>query len=162
MRCALQAIRVLGVLGALDPYRHKVHLGQIGVKGDSGAVFSMSETKPDSDMGIQRVNFHNEIIIMSIITGAQTAGCLLIVCNGYLDLLKCKHDIVTSPLSQHVTSLSLIFSSLSLNLVTYLSLLCHFFVTSLSLLCYFCVTFVSLLCHFFCIHRWHQFEWVAS
>jgi len=45
---------VLGVLGALDPYKHKVHLGQIrSMQGDSGAVLSMSETKPDTDTSQQ-------------------------------------------------------------------------------------------------------------
>lgn len=39
----VQAIRVLGVLGALDPYRHKVHLGEVSLSRDSGA---MSEAKP--------------------------------------------------------------------------------------------------------------------
>ena len=39
----VQAIRVLGVLGALDPYRHKVHLGEVSFSRDSGA---MSEAKP--------------------------------------------------------------------------------------------------------------------
>jgi len=48
-----QAIRVLGVLGALDPYKHKLHLGQIKMGSDSGAVLSMSETKPDSETGQQ-------------------------------------------------------------------------------------------------------------
>jgi len=41
--CCVQAIRVLGVLGALDPYRHKVHLGEVSLSRDSGA---MSEAKP--------------------------------------------------------------------------------------------------------------------
>ena len=39
----VQTIRVLGVLGALDPYRHKVHLGEVSLSRDSGA---MSEAKP--------------------------------------------------------------------------------------------------------------------
>jgi len=44
---------VLGLLGALDPYKHKISLGQIDTQSDSGAVLSMSETKPgqDSELG---------------------------------------------------------------------------------------------------------------
>ena len=50
LRCvAFQSIRVLGLLGALDPYKHKVNLGQIDVMSDSGAVLSMSEPKSGQD-----------------------------------------------------------------------------------------------------------------
>jgi len=49
MLVALQAIRVLGLLGALDPWKHKVHLGQIDSAGDSGAVLSQSDTKTEQD-----------------------------------------------------------------------------------------------------------------
>jgi len=48
----VQAIRVLGVLGALDPYRHKVHLGEVSVSRDSGA---MSEAKPLQEAGQQGI-----------------------------------------------------------------------------------------------------------
>ena len=44
-----QAIRVLGLLGALDPYKHKVFLGQIDSSYDSGAVLSQSDSKQDID-----------------------------------------------------------------------------------------------------------------
>ena len=47
---------MLGVLGALDPYKHKVHLGQINMSSDSGAVLSMSETKPDADSAQQGID----------------------------------------------------------------------------------------------------------
>ena len=48
----IQAIRVLGVLGALDPYRHKVHLGEVSLSRDSGA---MSEAKPLQEAGQQGI-----------------------------------------------------------------------------------------------------------
>ena len=48
----VQAIRVLGALGALDPYRHKVHLGEVSLSNDSGA---MSEAKPLQDAGQQGI-----------------------------------------------------------------------------------------------------------
>ena len=41
---------MLGVLGALDPYRHKVHLGEVSSSSESGA---MSEAKPLQDAGPQ-------------------------------------------------------------------------------------------------------------
>ena len=44
-----QAIRVLGLLGALDPYKHKVFLGQIDSSSNAGAVLSQSEEKGGVD-----------------------------------------------------------------------------------------------------------------
>ena len=44
-------MRVLGLLGALDPYKHKVNIGQIDMVGDAGAVLSMFETKADDESG---------------------------------------------------------------------------------------------------------------
>jgi len=52
---SVQAIRVLGVLGALDPYRHKVHLGEVSLSRDSGA---MSEAKPLHEAGQQGTLCH--------------------------------------------------------------------------------------------------------
>ena len=47
----LQVVRVLGLLGALDPYKHKIFLGQIDSAISSGAVLSQSESelKLDAD-----------------------------------------------------------------------------------------------------------------
>ena len=45
-----EAIRVLGLLGALDPYKHKINLGVIDRSSDAGAVLSMSEAKPGQDL----------------------------------------------------------------------------------------------------------------
>ena len=36
-------------MGALDPWRHKVHLGQIDKKGEVGAVLSQSDSKRGMD-----------------------------------------------------------------------------------------------------------------
>ncbi len=36
---------MLGLLGALDPYKHKVFLGQIDSQTDAGAVLSQSDPK---------------------------------------------------------------------------------------------------------------------
>ena len=36
-------------MGALDPWRHKVHLGQVDKKGEAGAVLSQSDPKKGAD-----------------------------------------------------------------------------------------------------------------
>lgn len=46
----LKAIRVLGLLGALDPYKHKVNIGMIDQSRDASAV-SLSESKSSQDSG---------------------------------------------------------------------------------------------------------------
>nr|WIM49540.1 HIF1a pathway protein [Daphnia magna] len=43
-----ETLRVLGLLGALDPYKHKMNLGHIDSQGDSSAVMSMSDGR-DAD-----------------------------------------------------------------------------------------------------------------
>lgn len=48
--CHHQAIRVLGLLGALDPYKHKVNIGMIDQSRDASAV-SLSESKSSQDSG---------------------------------------------------------------------------------------------------------------
>ena len=42
---------MLGFLGALDPYKHKVNRGQIDMMGDSGAVLSESKAEEESNLG---------------------------------------------------------------------------------------------------------------
>lgn len=49
----LEAIRVLGLLGALDPYKHKINLGQI----DSAIPLSTADAKSESDLGIGLCDF---------------------------------------------------------------------------------------------------------
>ncbi|CAH1240669.1 MTOR [Branchiostoma lanceolatum] len=46
-----EAVRVLGLLGALDPYIHKVNTGVIDRSSDSGAVVSLSDTKSSPESG---------------------------------------------------------------------------------------------------------------
>lgn len=50
MSAVQQAIRVLGLLGALDPYKHKVNIGMIDQSRDASAV-SLSESKSSQDSG---------------------------------------------------------------------------------------------------------------
>uniref|UniRef100_T1ISC3 Serine/threonine-protein kinase TOR n=1 Tax=Strigamia maritima TaxID=126957 RepID=T1ISC3_STRMM len=45
-----EAIRVLGLIGALDPYRHKMNVGTINHSGDSGVVISMTDSKAEADL----------------------------------------------------------------------------------------------------------------
>lgn len=41
-------IRVLGLLGALDPYKHKMNVGTIKIQEDTGvAVISITDPKTD-------------------------------------------------------------------------------------------------------------------
>lgn len=47
--CRRGTIRVLGLLGALDPYKHKMHLGQIDVEGNAAALVSMTDPKSDAE-----------------------------------------------------------------------------------------------------------------
>ncbi len=51
-----QAIRVLGLLGALDPYKHKVNIGMIDQSRDASAV-SLSESKSSQDSGRPVITF---------------------------------------------------------------------------------------------------------
>lgn len=44
-------LMLTGVLGALDPYKHKVNLGQIEMSRDSGAVLSEYKVDEDSEQG---------------------------------------------------------------------------------------------------------------
>ncbi|XP_050539572.1 serine/threonine-protein kinase mTOR [Daktulosphaira vitifoliae] len=44
-----ETIRVLGLLGALDPYKHKMNLGQIDSQIESTAFLSMTDSRPISE-----------------------------------------------------------------------------------------------------------------
>lgn len=44
-----ETIRVLGLLGALDPYKHKMNLGQIDSQVDSTALLSMTDLKSEAE-----------------------------------------------------------------------------------------------------------------
>lgn len=40
---------MLGLLGALDPYKHKMNLGQIDTQVDSTALLSMTDIKSEAE-----------------------------------------------------------------------------------------------------------------
>lgn len=44
-----ETIRVLGLLGALDPYKHKMNLGQIDSQVDSTALLSITDNKTEAE-----------------------------------------------------------------------------------------------------------------
>lgn len=54
-----QAIRVLGLLGALDPYKHKVNIGMIDQSRDASAV-SLSESKSSQDSGRSQITVNTD------------------------------------------------------------------------------------------------------
>jgi len=41
-----ETIRLLGLLGALDPYKHKMNLGKIDSQIESTALLSMTDSRP--------------------------------------------------------------------------------------------------------------------
>lgn len=45
-----ETIRVLGLLGALDTFKHKMYLGQVDTRMNSTALLSMSDGKYDSEI----------------------------------------------------------------------------------------------------------------
>lgn len=49
LHCRRETIRVLGLLGALDPYKHKMNLGQIDSQIDSTALLAMTDVKGELD-----------------------------------------------------------------------------------------------------------------
>lgn len=106
------------MLGALDPYKHKIHLGQLGKVGDFGAVLSMSESKPEQDSSQQGEINTNEMLV-SMVSGSLDDFYPAI---SIAILMRYIRD---PSLSQHYTvivqSVSFIFKSLGIKCVPYLS-----------------------------------------
>jgi FKBP12-rapamycin complex-associated protein len=128
---------VLGLLGALDPYKHKVHLGQIDMKGDSGAVLSMSESKSQSDAGQSSESscavcraFHLDL--MFFVGDYSTSEMLVSMSTATLEefypaiAIGTLMRIIRDPsLNQHhtmvVQAITFIFKSLGIKCVPYIS-----------------------------------------
>ncbi|GAB6019044.1 hypothetical protein CHUAL_000671 [Chamberlinius hualienensis] len=111
-----EALRVLGLLGALDPYKHKVNLGQIDHSGDTGTVISM----PESDVDY-----------LDTVQDLTTSEMLVNLCPQTLDefypavAISTLMKIIRDPtLSQHhtmvVQAVTFIFKSLGIKCVPYL------------------------------------------
>lgn len=81
---SFQAIRVLGLLGALDPYKHKVNIGMIDQSRDASAV-SLSESKSSQD-SCKHLNFFQ---IDSFMIYKQILTVLLPVCLLFLKTHYC-------------------------------------------------------------------------
>lgn len=111
-----EALRVLGLLGALDPYKHKMNLGQIDHCGDSGVVLSMSE--PQSELESSQDLNASELLV-NLGSGATLDEFYPAVAIGTL------MRVVRDPtLVQHhtmvVQAVTFIFKSLGIKCVPYL------------------------------------------
>lgn len=108
-------IRVLGLLGALDPYKHKMHLGQIDVEGSATALVSMTDPKSEIE-DIQEMSTSEMLIHMSNATLDEFYPAIAIA-----TLMRIIRD---STLAQHHTSVvqavTFVFKSLNMNCVTYI------------------------------------------
>ncbi len=79
-----QAIRVLGLLGALDPYKHKVNIGMIDQSRDASAV-SLSESKSSQDSGRPVITFEVTLFLFVCLV-AIYSSCVLIVFKTFFSL----------------------------------------------------------------------------
>lgn len=108
-------IRVLGLLGALDPYKHKMHLGQIDVEGSATALVSMTDPKSEIE-AIQEMSTSEMLIHMSSATLDEFYPAIAIA-----TLMRIIRD---STLAQHhhsvVQAVTFVFKSLNMNCVTYI------------------------------------------
>ncbi|OXA52223.1 Serine/threonine-protein kinase mTOR [Folsomia candida] len=108
-------IRVLGLLGALDPYKHKMHLGQIDVEGNAIALVSMTDPKSEIE-SVQEMSTSEMLIHMSNATLDEFYPSIAIA-----TLMRIIRD---NTLAQHHTSVvqavTFVFKSLNVSCVTYI------------------------------------------
>ncbi|XP_076166943.1 serine/threonine-protein kinase Tor isoform X1 [Ptiloglossa arizonensis] len=109
-----ETIRVLGLLGALDPYKHKMNLGQIDSQLDT--LTSMADTKSDAE-NTQDLTTSEMLVNMSSSTLEEYYPAIAIA-----TLMR----IIRDPtLSQHhtmvVQAVTFIFKSLGIKCVPYIS-----------------------------------------
>ncbi|XP_071144772.1 serine/threonine-protein kinase mTOR-like isoform X1 [Mytilus edulis] len=110
-----EVIRVLGLLGALDPHKHKMNLGLIQ-KTEAGAVFSMSDPKANQDAS-QPENTSEMLANMSATSTLEEFYLAIAIAT----LMK----IIRDPnLSQHhtmvVQAITFIFKSVGIKCVPYI------------------------------------------
>lgn len=105
-----EAIRVLGLLGALDPYKHKVNLGVIDHSGESGCVLSLNDSSQES----QELNASEMLVNM---TGSLDEFYPAIAIGTLMRIIR------DPSLSQHhtmvVQAITFIFKSLGIRCVPY-------------------------------------------
>ncbi|XP_066992513.2 serine/threonine-protein kinase mTOR isoform X2 [Anabrus simplex] len=117
-----ETIRVLGLLGALDPYKHKMNLGQIDSQVDSTALLSMTDHKSESEAS------H----VMKLSEELTTSEMLVNMSSSTLEeyypaiAIATLMRIIRDPsLSQHhtmvVQAVTFIFKSLGIKCVPYIS-----------------------------------------
>ncbi|XP_040292611.1 serine/threonine-protein kinase mTOR-like [Bufo bufo] len=112
-RIRREAIRVLGLLGALDPYKHKVNIGEIDPSLDASAL-SLSESPADQDSADgstseMLVNMAN--LPLDEFYAAVSVGALMRILKD--PSLSHHHTMV-------VQAITFIFESLGLNCVQFL------------------------------------------
>ncbi|XP_071445181.1 serine/threonine-protein kinase mTOR [Hetaerina americana] len=111
-----ETIRVLGLLGALDPYKHKMNLGQIDSQADSTALLSMTDLKSEAEAN-HELTTSEMLVNMSSSTLEEYYPAIAIA-----TLMR----IIRDPtLSQHhtmvVQAVTFIFKSLGIKCVPYIS-----------------------------------------
>ncbi|CAH1772250.1 unnamed protein product [Owenia fusiformis] len=110
-----EAIRVLGLLGALDPYKHNINKGMIN-KEDAGAVLSMSD--PGSGEGGETEEYSTSEMLVSMGTATLEEFYPAIAISTLMRIIR------DPSLSQHhtmvVQAITFIFKSLGIKCVTYL------------------------------------------
>nr|WBK62802.1 target of rapamycin [Sogatella furcifera] len=110
-----ETIRVLGLLGALDPYKHKMNLGQIDSQIDSTGLLSMTDGKSEAESSLE-LTTSEMLVNMSTSTLEEYYPAVAIG-----TLMK----IIRDPtLSQHhtmvVQAVTFIFKSLGIKCVPYI------------------------------------------
>ncbi|KAK3923760.1 Serine/threonine-protein kinase mTOR [Frankliniella fusca] len=111
-----ETIRVLGLLGALDPYKHKMNLGQIDSQIDSTALLAMTDVKGELDAS-HELTTSEMLVNMSSATLEEYYPAVAIA-----TLMR----IIRDPtLSQHhtmvVQAVTFIFKSLGIKCVPYIA-----------------------------------------
>ncbi|PNF25178.1 Serine/threonine-protein kinase mTOR, partial [Cryptotermes secundus] len=111
-----ETIRVLGLLGALDPYKHKMNLGQIDTQVDSTALLSITDNKTEAEAS-HDLTTSEMLVNMSSSTLEEYYPAIAIA-----TLMR----IIRDPtLSQHhtmvVQAVTFIFKSLGIKCVPYIS-----------------------------------------
>ena len=94
---------MLGLLGALDPYKHKMNLGVIDVEGSATALVSMTDPKSEIET-VQEMNTSEMLIHMSSATLDEFYPAIAIA-----TLMRIIRD---NTLAQHHTSVVQVYSSL--------------------------------------------------
>ncbi|XP_077105803.1 serine/threonine-protein kinase mTOR isoform X2 [Ranitomeya variabilis] len=108
-----EAIRVLGLLGALDPYKHKVNIGMIDQSRDASALsLSESKTNPDSaDFSTSEMLVNMGNLPLDEFYPAVAVVTLMRILRD--QSLSCHHTMV-------VQAITFIFKSLGLKCVQFL------------------------------------------